>query len=82
MLSQSGVITEEHLDFTGSDNRRFVDVGARVRSGSRMSELLADVERQALSEALNQTEGDRVAASSLLGMNVSEFQERLSTFGL
>ncbi len=82
VLSQSGVITKEHLDFTGSDNRRFVDVGARVRSGSRMSELLADVERQALSEALNQTEGDRVAASSLLGMNVSEFQERLSIFGL
>lgn len=82
VLSQSGVITLEHLDFSGTDTRRFIDVGSRVRSGSRMSELLADVERQALAEALSQTDGDRVAASSLLGMKVKEFQDRLAAFGL
>lgn len=82
VLSQSGVITEEHLDFSGTDNRRFIDIGARVRSGVELSALLADVERQALTEALNETDGDRVAASSLLGLKIADFQKRLSASNL
>jgi DNA-binding NtrC family response regulator len=82
VLSQGGVITEEHISFSGADNRRFVDIGQRVRRGTRLGELLSDVERQALSEALSQSEGDRVAASALLGIELAEFQKRLAVFGL
>ena len=81
VLSQGGVITEEHITFSGADNRRFVDIGQRVRRGTRMSELLADVERQALSEAISQSDGDRVAAAALLGMELKDLQKRLSAFG-
>jgi two-component system response regulator AtoC len=82
VLSQGGVITEEHISFSGADNRRLVDVGQRVRRGTRLRELLSDVERLALSEALTQVEGDRVAAASLLGLDLPELQGRLAEFGL
>jgi two-component system response regulator AtoC len=76
------VITEEHVDLSGADNRRFVDVGQQIRKGTTLRELLGDIERQALSEALTQTDGDRVAAASLLGLDVPEFQTRLVAFNL
>jgi two-component system response regulator AtoC len=82
VLSQGGVITEEHISFTGADHRRVIDIGQRVRKGTSLQELLGDVERQALSEALNQTDGDRVAAASLLAMKLPEFQGRLGEYGL
>jgi two-component system response regulator AtoC len=81
VLSQGGVITEEHISFSGADNRRFVDIGQRVRRGTRLSELLADIERQALSEAISQSDGDRVAAAALLGIELKDLQKRLSVFG-
>jgi len=82
VLSQGGVITEEHIIFSGADNRRFVDIAQQVRKGTRLSELLADVEKLALTEALNQAEGDRVAAASLLGIPINDLQDRLGQFGL
>lgn len=82
VLSRGGVITEEHLSLTDADNRRFVDVAQRVRRGTSLEDLLHDVERQALNEALSQAEGDRIAAASLLGLRLPELQERLDTFGI
>jgi two-component system response regulator AtoC len=82
VLSQGGVITEDHIIFTGADNRRFVDIAQQVRKGTRLSELLADVEKLALTEALNQAEGDRVAAASLLGIPINDLQDRLGQYGL
>jgi two-component system, NtrC family, response regulator AtoC len=82
VLSQGGIITEDHVDLSGADNRRFIDVGQLVRKGTALRDLLGDVERQALSEALTQTDGDRVAAASLLGVDVTEFQSRMAAFNL
>ena len=82
VLSQGGVITEDHIDLSGADNRRFVDVGQQIRKGTALRDILGDVERLALSEALTQTDGDRVAAASLLGIEVPDFQSRLAAFNL
>ncbi len=80
VLCQGGVIADEHIDLSGADNRRFVDIGQRLRKGASLSELLAEVERRALSEALTQTDGDRLAASVMLGLDLSEFKQRLTEF--
>ncbi len=82
VLSQGGVITEEHISFSGADNRRFIDVGQRLRTGTGLAELMAEVEKQAFSEALAQTDGDRVAAAAMLRVNLPELQQRLQAFGL
>lgn len=81
VLSRGGVITEDSLSLTDSDNRRFIDVGQRIRKGTSLESLLHEVERQALTEALSQSEGDRVAAASLLGLKLPELQQKLDTFG-
>ncbi|HEU5431390.1 MAG TPA: helix-turn-helix domain-containing protein, partial [Thermomicrobiales bacterium] len=82
VLSQGGVITEEHVDLTGADNRRFIDIGQRLRKGANLTELLNDVERQALTEAISQTDGDRVAAAALLGIALPDLHERMANFGM
>ncbi|HEY8446337.1 MAG TPA: sigma-54 dependent transcriptional regulator [Thermomicrobiales bacterium] len=82
ILSQGGVITEDLINFSGADNRRFIDISQRLREGMRLSDLLADVERQAVAEALNLTQGDRVAAAAMLGVRLEELQDRVQAFGL
>lgn len=77
VLCQGGVISEEHIDLSGADNRRFVDIGQRLRKGTSLSELLADVERRAMSEALTQTDGDRQAAAVMLGLDLGALKKRL-----
>jgi two-component system, NtrC family, response regulator AtoC len=76
VLAQGGVITEQHVSFYGADNRRLVDVGERLRRGTTIEDLLHDIERQAFSEALSQTDGDRLAAASMLGLRLQEFNKR------
>ena len=78
VLSQGGVITEEHIDLTGADSRRFVDVAQRLRKGTTLAQLLGDVERQAISEALTQADGDRNAAAAMLGLDLPDLKRRLS----
>jgi DNA-binding NtrC family response regulator len=82
VLSQGGVITEDHIDLSGAESRRFIDIGQRLRKGTTLPDLLADVERQALNEALAQTDGDRAAAAALLGLKLPELKARLTALGL
>jgi two-component system response regulator AtoC len=82
VLSQAGVITEAQINFTGADSRRFIDLSQRLREGTRLTELMADVERQAVTEALNLNSGDRVAAAAMLGLRFEELQKRVEAFGL
>lgn len=78
VLSQGGVIAEEHIDLSGADNRRFIDIGQRMRKGETLAELLEDVERRAITEALTQSDGDRAAAATLLGIELDDLRERLN----
>jgi DNA-binding NtrC family response regulator len=82
VLSQGGVITEAQINFTGADSRRLFDISQRLREGTRLSELIADIERQAVAEALNLNSGDRVSAAAMLGLKFEELQERVEAFGL
>ncbi|MGN6483864.1 MAG: sigma-54-dependent transcriptional regulator [Thermomicrobiales bacterium] len=82
VLARGSVITEEHIDFFGTDSRRLMDVGERVRRGDSLAEILADVERIALRESLAQTDGDRAGAASLLDLPVSDFNDRARSYDL
>jgi two-component system response regulator AtoC len=82
VFSQASVVTEAQINFTGADSRRFVDINQRLREGTRLAVLLADIERQAIAEALSLNSGDRVSAAAMLGLALGEFQTRVETFGL
>jgi DNA-binding NtrC family response regulator len=82
VYSQSGVITESLINFSGADNRRFYDIGQRLREGAGLTEILSDVERQALTEAINISAGDRVSAAAMLGLKFEDLQSRSRELGL
>ncbi|MBX6341436.1 MAG: sigma-54-dependent Fis family transcriptional regulator [Thermomicrobiaceae bacterium] len=82
VLSQGTVITEEHISFSSADQRHFIDIAERVRKGVSIADVQAEVEKQMLIEALKQTEGDRVAAASLIGMELQQFQRKLLDYGI
>jgi two-component system response regulator AtoC len=82
VLSQGGVLTEAQINFSGADSRRLLDINQRLREGTRLSDLIADIERQAVTEALNLTSGDRVAAAAMLGLKFEELQGRVEAYGL
>ncbi|MDI3341309.1 MAG: sigma-54 dependent transcriptional regulator [Sphaerobacter sp.] len=82
VLAQGSVITEEHITFSSADQRNFIDIAARVRRGATIAEVQQEVEKLMLIEALKQAEGDRVAAASLLGLELTEFQRKLIDYGI
>jgi two-component system response regulator AtoC len=82
IYARSGVITPELINFSGADNRRLYDIAQRLREGSGLSEILADVERQAFTEAISINSGDRVSAAAMLGVKFEDLQMRARELGL
>jgi two-component system, NtrC family, response regulator AtoC len=82
VLSQGGIITAEHIHFSGTDGRRLLDLGDRVRRGTSLTDLLGEVERTALDEAISATDGDRKEAASLLGISLQDFNKRAKAVGI
>lgn len=82
VLSQGSVITAEHIHFSGTDSRRLLDLGERVRRGTSLPELLGEVERTVIDEAISATEGDRKEAASLLGISLQDFNKRAKAVGI
>lgn len=82
VLSQGGVISENHIHFAGTDGRRLIDIGERVRRGIDLPEMLEEIERTAIEEALSTTDGERKEAASLLGISLTEMNKRAKVFNL
>ncbi len=82
VLAQGTIITEDHISFSSADQRHFIDIAQLVRKGSTITEVQQEVEKQMLIEALKQAEGDRVAAASLIGIDLPSFQRKLIDYGI
>ncbi len=82
VLAQGSVISEDHIRFAGTDGRRLIDIGERVRRGVDLPEMLAEIERTAIEEALSATDGDRREAASLLGVSLTDMNKRAKDFSL
>jgi len=81
VLSQGSVITDEHISFSSADDGHIIDIAQRVRRRSSLRDVQQEVEKQMLIEALKQCDGDQVAAADLIGLELREFQQRLSDYG-
>lgn len=82
VLAQGTVITEDHISFSSADQRHFIDIAQLVRKGSTIADVQQEVEKQMLIEALKQAEGDRIAAASLIGIDLPAFQRKLIDYGI
>jgi two-component system, NtrC family, response regulator AtoC len=82
VLSQGGLVTAEQIQFAPQAGGRLIDITQRVRERMPLTQVLNEVERELLVEALKQHEGDRVAAAHVLGLELTDLTQRLHDFGL
>jgi len=76
IVAQGGVITDSHIDFTGGERRPTVDIRGRLRGGASLADILDATQSVAVTEALQLSQGDGVAAAKMLGIPISEVQAR------
>lgn len=78
ILARGDVITSEHLSLAPAGRSALhVDIAARVREGVDLVEMLAEVERITLQEALAQNEDNQESAARALGLTGDEFKKRV-----
>jgi two-component system response regulator AtoC len=82
VLAQGGLITPEHLTYVRSGSRPLLDIHERLHSGARLQDLLEEVRRLAVREALEQHHGDVERAARALGIPMEELKEMLKHYGL
>ncbi|MFL5734942.1 MAG: sigma-54-dependent transcriptional regulator [Chloroflexia bacterium] len=82
VMSQGRVITTEHILISSFVDRQMVDIARLVREGTPLIEILGQIEKMALTEAIQVSEGDRSQASRLLGLDRPVFAEKLIEYGL
>ncbi len=82
VLAQGSLITDEYIQFAPSAGGRLIDISERVRERVSLAQVLDEVEREMLLEALKQHEGNRAMAARVLDLDLAEFARRLRTYGL
>jgi two-component system response regulator AtoC len=82
ILAQGGVITEHHIDFAGGSLRQVISIPQALREGKKLDDLLQTVEKQAIAEALAQSDGNRDAAADMLGIAERDLATRIKRAGL
>jgi two-component system, NtrC family, response regulator AtoC len=84
VLAGGPVITPEDLEMAPGPGQAMagVDVVALVRSGAGLAQVLADLERALLAEALRQAEGDPDEAGRRLGLLPGAMRDKLAAYNL
>jgi len=82
VLAQGGIVTDDLISFSSADQGHFIDIGAKIRTRTPLCDVVREVERQMILEALRHTSGDRVDAAQVLGLQVDDLSTRLRDFGI
>jgi two-component system, NtrC family, response regulator AtoC len=78
ILSQGKVITSEHLSLGPQTNQALqIDLGSRLREGNSLANIVREVERKVLEEALSMEDGNSGSAADRLGLSLQEFEKKL-----
>jgi two-component system response regulator AtoC len=82
VMSQGGVITSHHIVLSNFSDRPMIDIGRMVREATPLAEILGQIEKMALAEALQAAGGDRSEAARNLGLERPVFYDKLKEYGL
>ncbi len=83
VLAQGGVITSHHIIFSGrSERSKIVDVARMMREQSGLRSIIAEAEKLAIIEAIEQANGDRSKAATMLGINRQQLYSKMRDYGL
>ena len=82
VTAQGGVVAPEHLTFTPAGEKRIVDVVQRVNDRVPFRQIVAEIERHALSQALDLEHDDHRKAAEMLDLPIKDFEEKLVELGI
>jgi two-component system response regulator AtoC len=82
VLSRGGLITEDQILFQNELNRFVLDVESKVRAGTPLQEMLADVRREAIQAALRLRGYDHEKAAEQLGLTLRSFEADIAKLGV
>jgi two-component system response regulator AtoC len=86
ILSRGGVITPEHISLVSRMiprvGRLSVDLGAMLEQRKGLSDVIEEVERRLLAEALQRTSNRIDDAAALLGLSSNDLRTRLRAYDL
>ena len=77
VMAQGGIITSQHLYLTPAKLKRFVDLDLKLQGDQSFKEIMSDIEKQLLQQALSHTDGNRSSVAKMLGVDSSELESRL-----
>ncbi|HKT39634.1 MAG TPA: sigma-54 dependent transcriptional regulator [Ktedonobacterales bacterium] len=75
VLSRGDLITPEHIVFQSEMSRYILDVDQKVRAGTPLDDMLAEVRRQAITTAIRLNEPNRQKAADQLGISLKQLEE-------
>ncbi len=82
VLAGGGVITTAHLLLSPVAARKFVDIEEKIRLQVPLKDVVADVERGLILEALRQAEGNRSQAAKMLGIYRRLLYVKMKEYGI
>ena len=82
VLAQGEVITSRHLVLSPQTERRFVNIEEKVHQQVPLKEVLSEVEKQLIMEALNQAQGNRSQAAKMLGIYRRLLYTKMREYGI
>lgn len=82
VMAQGGIITSQHLYLTPSKQKRFVDLDLKLQSNQPLGEILSDVERQLLQQAMLRADSNVAEVGRILHLEQSELEAKLRAHGI
>jgi two-component system response regulator AtoC len=82
VLAQGDVITAAHLLLSPVAERKFVDIEETIRRQVPMKDVVADVEKGLILEALRQAQGNRTQAAKTLGIYRRLLYAKMKEYGI
>ena len=82
VMAQGGIITSQHLYLTPSKQKRFVDLDLKLQSNQPLGEILSDVERQLLQQAMLRADNNVGEVGRILHLEQSELEAKLKAHAI
>lgn len=82
VMAQGGIITSQHLYLTPAKQKRLVDLDQKLQDNQSHEEIMREVEKLLLQQALVKVDGNRAEAAKVLGLAPALFEERFKALNL
>jgi two-component system response regulator AtoC len=82
ILARGGILLPEHIDLTPAQALGIVDLNQKLQTEQTLSEVVAEVERQMISLALERSGSNRHLAAKRLGMDLKALEAKMAEHGM